>query len=422
MRFIEGVKAERFDTFAVNDPLNHYSKTSPFIQLAKLNGYQSGDLLGVEDEQGHLMATAVMVHKKYRLINLQYSYCQYGFNGDFENRKLMHFLIHHLKNFAQKKGSCFLRMDPNITRLEHEKDGKIKEGGFNHEWFTEFLKEQGFRHLGYNYGYSGNWMSRFTYVKNLDLDWNGCLKSIKRQANYSTKNEERFVKVRQGSKEDLWILVRAEKELAKKLGFIPKSEEYFAKFWDIYEPYAHFYVVKTNYHQAKLSLQTQLEQAKNHLLEIKDAHKLEVETKHIEALEKEIQEIEQGGYDQDEEAYLGAKFILRQGTKVWNVNMYTNKTLMNFRSAFALHMRAMKDVYDQGAKSYDFEGVVGTNDPKDPLYGQQNFKKSFGGDFLEFIGEFDCVFNEKKYGFWKKYDHLWRGLRRRYARWFIRLK
>ena len=265
-------------------------------------------------------------------------------------------------------------------------------------------------------------MSRFTYVKNLDLDWNGCLKSIKRQANYSTKNEERFVKVRQGSKEDLWILVRAEKELAKKLGFIPKSEKYFAKFWDIYEPYAHFYVVKTNYHQAKLSLQTQLEQAKNHLLEIKDAHKLEVETKHIEALEKEIQEIEQGGYDQDEEAYLGAKFILRQGTKVWNVNMYTNKTLMNFRSAFALHMRAMKDVYDQGAKSYDFEGVVGTNDPKDPLYGQQNFKKSFGGDFLEFIGEFDCVFNEKKYGFWKKYDHLWRGLRRRYARWFIRLK
>lgn len=62
------------------------------------------------------------------------------------------------------------------------------------------------------------------------------------------------------------------------------------------------------------------------------------------------------------------------------------KTLMNFRAAFALHRYAIEDLYNQGAKTYDFEGISGSLDPNDEYYGQQDFKKSFGGDFLEFLG------------------------------------
>ncbi|MBW9211864.1 MULTISPECIES: peptidoglycan bridge formation glycyltransferase FemA/FemB family protein [Terrabacteria group] len=422
MKFLESLDRKIFDEFAIHSNLNHYSKTSNFIDLAKLNGYTDGDLLAVSDNQGNILATAVMVHKKYKALPIQYSYCQYGFNVDLEKKDVLYFLLEHLKEFAKKKGSCFLRIDPNVCRLEHEKDGRLKEGGFNQEWFTQFLIEQGFHHLGYNYGYAGNWMSRFTYVKDLDMEWKACLKSIKRQANYTAKNAERLVEVRKGSKQDLWILVQAQQELAKKLGFLPKKEVYFERFWDIYEEYARFYVVKTNYHQAKLSLETQLQEARQHILEIKDLHKVEIENKHIQALENEIQEIVEAGLDINQDVYLGAKFIIQQAEKVWNVYMYTNKTLMNFRAAFALHMAAMKDAYDQGAKSYDFEGVVGTSNPNDPMYGQQNFKKSFGGDFLEFVGEFDCVFQTKKYRFWQAYDRVLRGLRRRYARFIMRYK
>ena len=46
-------------------------------------------------------------------------------------------------------------------------------------------------------------------------------------------------------------------------------------------------------------------------------------------------------------------------------------------------------------------------------YGQQDFKKSFGGDFLEFLGEFDAVFDQKKYDLWFKTDHMYRRVRRK---------
>lgn len=420
MKFVVNTDPKRFDEFCFRQALNHYSKTSPFLKLSKLNGYQGGHLLTVESDQQEILASAVMVHKNYGFTGIQYSYCQYGFNGDFENRELMIYLMDHLKSFAKDQGSCFLRIDPNIPRLEHQKDGSLVEGGFNNEWFTSFLVEQGFHHLGYNYGYSGNWMSRYTYVKDLDMPWKDCLKSIKRCANYTSKNHERKIEVIEGNRENLSILVDAQQELASKLGFFPKKLSYFEQFWDAYEPYARFFYAKTNYHQAKLELSHQLELAKSHLLEIKDENKCSIEIKHIESLEKEIQEIESMGLDVDKEYFFGGKYILQQGDKVWNVNMYTKKTLLNFRAAFALHLKAMEESYRQGAKSYDFEGIAGTMDPKDPMYGHQNFKKSFGGDFIEFLGEFDCVFDEKKYRIWKKTDHLYRAIRRRLAKYFVR--
>ena len=180
MKFVVNVDAKQFDDFAIHHPLNHYSKTSPFIAFKKPE-YFSGDLLGVEDEEGKLIASAVMLHKKWFFPSLQFSYIQYGFNLDINNSELIRFFAKHLMQYAKERGSAFLRMDFNITRLEHDKDGTIVPDGFNHEYITEILQEEGFVHLGYNYGYSGNWMSRFTYRLDIhDKSLSQIQKGIKR--------------------------------------------------------------------------------------------------------------------------------------------------------------------------------------------------------------------------------------------------
>lgn len=412
MKFIENVNKDKFDEFAINSPLNHYSKTSYFIDFKKPDFYD-GDLLGVEDDNGNLIATALMLHKKTKLPYGQFSYIQYGMNIDYTNKQLLSFFLESLKQFAKKKGSFFLRIDPNITRLEHEKDGKIKEGGFNHEYVTDIFVQNGYQHLGYNYGYSGNWMSRFTYRLDLDKPFKEVLKGIKRCSQYSNKNEQRQVKVHEATIDELDVLVMGQEDLSHKLGFEAYGIEYFKKLWKCYEPYVHYYVVTTNYHQAKLNLQNIIQEDEKRLEEMKDEKKKQPIIKSIEAIKKEIKQIEDGGYDKDSEVPLGAKFIIMQGVNVWNVNMYTIKTLMNFRGAFALHRYAIDDLYLKGAKTYDFEGISGSLDPKDEYYGQQDFKKSFGGDFLEFLGEFDAVISPSKYKAWKKADHLYRRIRRK---------
>lgn len=412
MKFVKNVEKDRFDAFAIASPLNHYSKTSPFISFKK-NEFYCGDLLGVEDDEGNLIATALMLHKKTKFPFSQFSYIQYGFNLDYNNRELLTFFLNELKNYAKECGSFFLRIDPNITRLEHEKDGKIKENGFNHEFVTDIFKNCGYTHLGYNYGYSGNWMSRFTYRLNLDQEWKSVLKGIKRCSQYTNKNIQRDVKVHKAEMDELNVLVMGQEDLSHKLGFEPYGIEYFRRLWKCYEPFVHYYVVTTNFRTAKNNLQQLITEDEKRLSEMKDEKKKEPVRKSIAAMQKEINEIVEKGYDKDEEIPLGAKFIIMQGGNVWNVNMYTIKTLMNFRAAFALHRYAIEDLYKQGAKTYDFEGISGSLDPKDEYYGQQDFKKSFGGDFLEFLGEFDCILNPNQYNLWWKSDHLYRRIRRK---------
>ncbi len=412
MRFVQNVVPARFDAFSAAHPLNHYSKMSAFIGLSYPE-YYAGDLLGVEDDVGRLIANAVMLHKKTAVPPGQFSYCQYGFNLDIEDRELIRFFAANLKRFAAEKGSFLLRMDFNITRREHYKDGKVKEDGFDHEYVTELLQEEGFTHLGYNYGYSGNWMSRYTYRLDLHQPWKDVLKGIKRCGTYTTKNEQRRVRVRPGTIEELPVLVESENELSQKLGFRPKEISWFRRLWRTYAPYAHYYIVETNYHEALENLRSLLKENEDHVLIMKDEKKIAQLNKTTEALRKEIAEIEAAGADVNETVPLGAKFIIRIGENVWNVNMYTKKTFLNFRGAFALHRYAIEDMYRNGAGTYDFEGISGSLDPNDEYYGQQDFKKSFGGDFLEFLGEFDAVIDSRKYDLWLRSDRLYRRARRK---------
>lgn len=413
MKFIVDVDATRFDDFAIACPWNHYSKTSRFPALVK-GQFQESHLLGVEDETGELLATAVMVFQKTKVPYGKFAYCQYGFNLDIENQALIHFFASRLRIYAKEQGAFFLRLDPNITRLEHRADGSLVPDGFNHEYVSAILKEEGFVHLGYNYGYSGNWMSRYTYRIDMHKPLASILKGIKRGSALQNKNELRDVRVRYGTKDELCYLVQAEDELSQKRGFKPKDAAWFMHLWDCYAPFVHYYIVETNFHQAKMNLQKKIAEESAHQATLKDERKKATVQKQIDALQKEITEIEQGGYDVDRNTVLGAKFIIMMGENVWNVNMYTVKTLLNFRGAFALHRFAIEDLYKKGAGTYDFEGVSGSFDPHDAYYGLTDFKKSFGGDFLEFLGEFDAIADKRKYRLWKKSDHFFRALRRRW--------
>ncbi|MBR6113180.1 MAG: peptidoglycan bridge formation glycyltransferase FemA/FemB family protein, partial [Bacilli bacterium] len=59
----------------------------------------------------------------------------------------------------------------------------------------------------------------------------------------------------------------------------------------------------------------------------------------------------------------------------------------------------IKDAYDNGYKVIDFFGTSGNpNPPKDnPIYGIHNFKKRLGGEYTEFIGEYDLIINKFMY-------------------------
>lgn len=411
--FVVNIPENEFNTAAMSFDSAHYTKTTMYGQLKKTDGF-SYVTCGVKDDE-KLVATALILIKKIPYLFSCYCYVTYGYSMDYSDVDLLHFFNQEICAYCKDTlKATFLRIDPNFPVFEHEKDGKMKEGGFNRQWFTDALVEDGFRHLGYNYGYSGNWMSRYTYILDLSPELKTIQKNIKNYNNHMRKNTERCLEVYEGTKDDLDILYKAELDLAKKDRFIPKNRDYFEQQFECFKDYCHLYIAKADLGKAYQTLKNQYETLLN-----TDDSKMSVQRKkereaQMASLEKEIDAMEKEGYPHMGEKLLGAKFIIQIGDHVSNVNMYTFKILQNFRTALALHGFAISECKGRDAKKYDFEGISGSLDKKDQFYGLYDFKRSFGGDFIEYPGEFDAIFNEKKYAAFKKYDRLIRRWRRRF--------
>ena len=58
---------------------------------------------------------------------------------------------------------------------------------------------------------------------------------------------------------------------------------------------------------------------------------------------------------------------------------------------YELYYHILLDSKKQGYKQVDFYGSEGKVDPSSQIYGIYLFKLRFGGDFDEFVGEFDFV-------------------------------
>lgn len=417
--FVTNIDEKEFDAFCESSDTNRYTKVTAYGKLRAIDGYHYATA-GVK-EDGKLVASALILYRKEFYILSNFAYVCYGYNIDYSNLELLHFFNQKLCDYCKNElHCCFLRVDPDYPIIEHKKNGELLEGGFDHRWMTEAFVEDGFVHLGYNYGYSGNWMSRFTYILDTTPDLKTIYKGIKNFNGHTRKNEMRCVKVEEGSRKDLPLLYEAEVDLAKKNRFIPRSVKYFERLMDVYGDNAHIYIAKADLTQAYYNVKAEYER-----LLAEDETKLKAQQQKerlasIASYEKELKAMEEEDYAHQGEKVLGAKLIVQIGKKVSNLNMYTFKILPNFRTAFALHSLVISECKKRGGESYDFEGVSGSLDPKDPYYGLQDFKRSFGGDFIEYAGEFDVVFNERKYkifryvyahyrAYKRKFYLLWKG-------------
>ena len=412
MEFVHDLSPAIFSEFNAHCLTDHYTKSPEFGNFKTIEGYEHY-LVGVKDE-AKLVATALVLHKRIPYLFSSYCYVTYGYNMDYNDKALLSFFNRSLSSFCKDKlKACFLRVDPNVAFRQHDKDGKLTPDGYHNLWLSETFIKDGFTHLGYNYGYSGNWMSRFTYILDLTPELTQIQKKIKNFNSHTRKNDLRTVSVIEGDKTDLKYLYLAQLELAKTQRFVAKPLSYFETLYDAFTGKAHLYIAKAN---LKLAYQNLLDEKKRlykQLIELTNPARIQETEAGIKALDKELDLMIQHGYDTIEDTVLGAKLIIQINDRVYNVHMYTYKTLPNFRVAFALHSKAIAESKMRNAVSYDFEGVSGSLDPKDSYYGIYDFKKSFGGDFIEYAGEFDQVIDPLRYQLFKKIDRLYRRYRRK---------
>ncbi|MGE5370476.1 MAG: lipid II:glycine glycyltransferase FemX [Solirubrobacterales bacterium] len=108
-------------------------------------------------------------------------------------------------------------------------------------------------------------------------------------------------------------------------------------------------------------------------------------------------------------------FIL--GEKAWYLYGASSNRHRNVMPNYLLQWTMIRWAKARGCTLYDFRGVSGDLSEDNPLYGLYRFKKGFGGDFVQFIGEWDLIYAPILYLLWTRALPLYSRTVRRIIRW-----
>ena len=99
------------------------------------------------------------------------------------------------------------------------------------------------------------------------------------------------------------------------------------------------------------------------------------------------------------------------GNKTWYLYGASSNSYRNLMPNYLLQWEMIKMAIARKDEVYDFRGVSGVVDKDHPQYGLYRFKKGFGADFTEFIGEVYIPFKPITYKLYKFAEKSFRTLR-----------
>ena len=98
------------------------------------------------------------------------------------------------------------------------------------------------------------------------------------------------------------------------------------------------------------------------------------------------------------------------GNKTWYLYGASSNSHRNLMPNYLLQWDMIKYSIEHGKDMYDFRGVTGIVDEKDPHYGLYRFKKGFNAEFTEFVGEVYINFKPFKYKLYKFSEKIYKNL------------
>ena len=99
------------------------------------------------------------------------------------------------------------------------------------------------------------------------------------------------------------------------------------------------------------------------------------------------------------------------GNKTWYLYGASSNEYRNVMPNYLLQWEMIKMAIAKNQDMFDLRGVSGVVDENHPQYGLYRFKKGFGAEFTEFIGEIYIPFKPFKYKLYKFSEKVFRNIR-----------
>lgn len=112
---------------------------------------------------------------------------------------------------------------------------------------------------------------------------------------------------------------------------------------------------------------------------------------------------------------ISGRLILIYGDKAWDMYAGSDNEQRGFNTSCYLVWHVIQYVKQKGCRWLDFRGAD-SPDPRHPLYGLHMFKKAFGAEFIEFIGDYYFVYSGFYFNLFNHVKKFLRGGLRMYKK------
>lgn len=396
------------------------NEQASFMQSIELGNLKKeyGDkvhLVGVK--KGNKIIAASLILESKTLFNKSLFYAPRGLIVDYHDKELLTFFVVELKKYLRKFHGLTLTIDPNVIYRTRSSEGEILGDG--DDLSINNLKSLGFNHFGFN-TYLESRQVRWAYLFKLDEKY----EEKKKKFSKSTRKNIEFtykkgLQVRKGNIEDLDVMTEIFENTAKRKDFFFRSLDYYKKMYKNMKDLMTIYIAYLNPDVYLEHTKTLLEEEKNRNKEILNkfttdnvGNKLKNQKETSDALilkyEKELERAKKFKEENPKGKDIGCLLSIRSGNEYLTLSSGVLEDYRDFKPKYQMYEKHINDAYIEGFKYCNFYGITGDFDPNNKYYGIYEFKKGFGGNVIEYIGEFELELSSfnKFYKILKKIKRL----------------
>ena len=317
---------------------------------------------------------------------------------DFHNEELLETFTNYLKKYVKKHKGIFLKIDPDIIIKSYDTFNNVLIDDLS---VYNSLIKLNYKHKGFTKRFETS-EPRFSFL----IDFTKPFEEI--ENNFSKTTKQRIKKA-----EDLDIKVEINNNIDEfynlimitenRKDFLTHTKKYYEDLYNIFSKNSNCNIFLGSIDIDKVlnkcnilvnDLDKEINSFDMNNLSKSNKTKLNELAKRKENVLNDINNYKEAKKSYGNNIVLSAHFIVSYGDKAWVLYAGNHDVLSQTYTNYLTYYEHIKYYYNQGIKIYDQFGTVGELTENDPLLGLHEFKKKFGGDYVEFIGEFDLVTNK----------------------------
>ena len=404
---------KEFDSYALNHPLGSFQQTSSwgrFMEGDKFHAYYVGGFI-----KEHLVGASLLLSYERKKDKKRVFYAPRGFLIDYKNEELLKEFTEEVKKFIIEKHGVFLKIDPYILVRDRNSEGNIIEGGVYNDFVEVNLTNANF--IKVNDKIQPKWLSRIN-LKEKTID--DIFNNFSPKARQTVRRNERLgFKVREFDFKDIDKFIDIINNESKKYRTIVPTKTFYLdlkqafdgniKFMEVYfkrdevtnnidkmisEVRKEKEVRINNYHNSKMTAEYFIDK------ELED----EEEIKRLESLKEYFSKC-------SDDVSMGIYMFITIGNEVVALNGGIVDEYNKLDASYTLHYEMIKYAIENGYKYYNLYEIGDISDSNNKLKNSYNYKKNFGGEVVELVGEYDLVINPKYTDMARKYFPEYLGVK-----------